>query len=163
MPAGSGVVFPAHGGTGLGTGTNAGDIAGCAGDLMTFYGEWRRDSDSYASATTSCAAKLARIDVVSTFKLRDLIEDADAYNIAMAVRGGTNIADDVLAHNANPKVTAARMYLCRTTGGATVVMPNVLDSAGKLGPFCKGFGDMLAARVGRENAKVAKLRAQGKI
>lgn len=81
-----------------GTGTNRGDVAGWGGDLMTFYGEWRRDSDSYASGYTYCQERLAKVDGDGTFKLRDLIEDADAYNIAVAVRAGTNIADAVRAN-----------------------------------------------------------------
>ena len=81
-----------------GTSTNRGDVADWGGDLMTFYGEWRRDSDSYSSGYTYCQERMAKVDQDSTFKLRDLIEDADAYNIAMNVRGGGNIADAVDAN-----------------------------------------------------------------
>ncbi|MEU6715027.1 glycoside hydrolase domain-containing protein [Nonomuraea sp. NPDC046802] len=81
-----------------GTGMSRGDVAGWGGDLMTFYGEWRRDSASYSSGYTYCQEKLARLDGPGTFKLRDLVEDADGYNIAMKVRQGTNIADAVEAY-----------------------------------------------------------------
>ncbi|MEV4628145.1 glycoside hydrolase domain-containing protein [Micromonospora sp. NPDC049523] len=81
-----------------GTTTNRGDVAGWAGDWMTFYGEWRRDSHSYSSGYTYCMERLAKVDGVGTFKLRDLIEDSDAYNIGMSVRGGTNIVAAVHAN-----------------------------------------------------------------
>jgi peptidoglycan hydrolase-like protein with peptidoglycan-binding domain len=81
-----------------GIATNRGDVAGWGGDWMTFYGEWRRDSDSYSSGYTYCTEKLAKVDGNGTFKLRDLIEDADAYNIAMRIRDGANIADEVQAY-----------------------------------------------------------------
>jgi hypothetical protein len=60
---------------------------------MTFYGEWRRDSDSFSSGYTYCDQKLAKVDGNGTFRLRDLIEDSDGYNIAMRVRSGATIAD----------------------------------------------------------------------
>lgn len=41
-------------------------------------------------------------------------------------------------------------------------MPETMPGS-KLTPFCQGFGDMLAARVGQDDAKVAKLRAAGNI
>ncbi|GAB1823972.1 glycoside hydrolase domain-containing protein [Herbidospora sp. RD11066] len=76
-------------------GENHSDVAGWGGDLMTFYGEWRRDIASYASGYAYCAEKLAQLGGTGTFKLRDLIEDADAFNLAMRVRGGESIADAV--------------------------------------------------------------------
>ncbi|MEV0004578.1 glycoside hydrolase domain-containing protein [Micromonospora sp. NPDC050980] len=74
-----------------GTLTNRGDVGGWGGDWMTFYGEWRRDSESYSSGLTYCREKLAKVDGNGTFKLRDLIEDADAYNLAKEIRNGTSI------------------------------------------------------------------------
>ncbi|WP_062354133.1 glycoside hydrolase domain-containing protein [Herbidospora yilanensis] len=71
---------------------NGSDVAGWGGDLMTFYGEWRRDSGSYASGYTYCAERLAKPVGEGTFKLRDLVEDADAYNLAVRVRSGESIA-----------------------------------------------------------------------
>ncbi|WP_062428268.1 glycoside hydrolase domain-containing protein [Herbidospora daliensis] len=73
-------------------GENASDVAGWGGDLMTFYGEWRRDSASHASGYAYCADRLAKLDGEGTFKLRDLVEDADAYNLAVRVRSGETIA-----------------------------------------------------------------------
>jgi hypothetical protein len=81
-----------------GTSTGRGDVVGWGGDWMTFYGEWRRDSGSFSSGYTYCDQKLAKVDGNGTFKLRDLIEDADGYNIAMRVRDGVNIADAVDAY-----------------------------------------------------------------
>ncbi|SCD67710.1 hypothetical protein GA0115245_112588 [Streptomyces sp. di188] len=77
-----------------GTSTNRGDVADWGGDWMTFYGEWRRDSDSYSSGLTYCQDWLAKLEDGGTFKLGDLIEDADAYNIGMKLRANAgNIAD----------------------------------------------------------------------
>ncbi|WP_217370957.1 glycoside hydrolase domain-containing protein [Nonomuraea antri] len=81
-----------------GIGVSRSDVAGWGGDLLTFYGEWRRDSESYSSGYTYCQEKLARLDGPGTFKLRDLIEDADSYNITMRVRQGVNVADAVAAY-----------------------------------------------------------------
>jgi hypothetical protein len=78
-----------------GTATNRGDVAGWGGDLMTFYAEWRRDSRRQPSGYDYCRDRLARIDKKSTFMLDDMIEDADAFNIAMKVRNGSTIADEV--------------------------------------------------------------------
>ncbi|WP_238358486.1 MULTISPECIES: glycoside hydrolase domain-containing protein [Micromonospora] len=179
-----------------GTYTNRGDVGGWGGDWMTFYGEWRRDSDSYSSGRTYCHEKLAKVDGVGTFKLRDLIEDADAYNIAKDVRNGTSIwasmyvnysggghlsrfkrfyegrfvnaanakaiSRDILLTTADPILSTGRAYLIQTTGGVPTLMPHLLPS-NKLDEFCQGFADMLLDRVGQENARVAALRAQGKI
>ncbi|MFI6077083.1 glycoside hydrolase domain-containing protein [Actinoplanes sp. NPDC051343] len=73
------------------TTTNGSDIGGWGGDWITFYGDWRNASESYASGSAYCAARLAKVDGAGTFKLRDLIEDVDAYNINKLVRGGANI------------------------------------------------------------------------
>lgn len=78
-----------------------GDVAGWGGDLMTFYGEWRRDSGSHSSGYTYCMEKLAKLDAAGTFKLRDLIEDADGHNIAMMVRANKNIVEAVEAYYAS--------------------------------------------------------------
>jgi hypothetical protein len=74
-----------------GTATGRADVA----DWMTFYGEWRRDSASYSSGLTYCQDKLAKLDGDGTFKLRDLIEDADAWNIAQLLRSGVALPDAV--------------------------------------------------------------------
>ncbi|GHH68371.1 hypothetical protein GCM10017673_16880 [Streptosporangium violaceochromogenes] len=75
-----------------------GDVAGWGGDLMTFYGEWRRDSGSYSSGYTYCMEKLAKLDAAGTLKLRDLVEDADGHNIAMMVRANKTIVEAVEAY-----------------------------------------------------------------
>lgn len=77
---------------------NNSDIGGWGGDWITFYADWRRDSDSYASGSAYCAAQLAAVDGTGTFKLRDLIEDTDSYNIAGMVRAGTDIASAVRSY-----------------------------------------------------------------
>jgi peptidoglycan hydrolase-like protein with peptidoglycan-binding domain len=84
------VVAPA-----TGTASGRADVAGWGGDWMTFYGEWRRDSASYSSGLTYCQDKLAKLDGDGTFKLRDLIEDADAWNIAQRLNAGVQLPDAV--------------------------------------------------------------------
>lgn len=77
------------------TATNRGDVAGWGGDLITFYAEWRRDSRKQPSGYEYCRNRLARIKEKSTFMLDDMIEDADAFNVAMKVREGSTIAKEV--------------------------------------------------------------------
>ncbi|WP_328932716.1 MULTISPECIES: glycoside hydrolase domain-containing protein [unclassified Streptomyces] len=74
---------------------NVGDVGGWGGDLFTFYGEWRRDSDSYSSGYTYCMEKLGNIGVNSTFSFEDLVEDTDGYLLAQSVRGGATIVEAV--------------------------------------------------------------------
>ncbi|GAA1644355.1 glycoside hydrolase domain-containing protein [Actinoplanes couchii] len=84
-----------------GNDVNRGDVAGWGGDLMTFYGEWRRDSNQYPSGLAYCREKLAKVSdptTGGTFKLRDLIEDADAFNLARRLGGTANIADVFTAY-----------------------------------------------------------------
>ncbi|MBP2475597.1 peptidoglycan hydrolase-like protein with peptidoglycan-binding domain [Crossiella equi] len=68
-----------------------GDFAGWGGDLTSFYGDWQAESNEYASGYAFCKAKLANNNVLSTFKLRDIIEDADGYHVGTAVRNGADI------------------------------------------------------------------------
>lgn len=75
-----------------GTSINRGDITGWAGDWITFYGDWRREHARYASGHDFARAKLMCADVVSSFQLTDLMEDADAYILGMQLRSGSNIA-----------------------------------------------------------------------
>ncbi|MFB6664749.1 glycoside hydrolase domain-containing protein [Streptomyces parvus] len=77
---------------------NHGDVAGWGGDLITFYAEWQRDRDSYASGYQYCAERLAKTGIPSTFGYSDLLEDADGYLIAQRVRAGLDIATAVLRH-----------------------------------------------------------------
>jgi hypothetical protein len=78
-----------------GTSINRGDIAGWAGDWITFYGDWRREHSRFASGHDFARAKLMRADLASSFQLTDLLEDADAYILGMQLRSGSNIADAV--------------------------------------------------------------------
>ena len=75
-----------------------GDVAGWAGDWMTFYGEWRRDIAAYPSAAAYCREKLGQAGTVGTFTRRDLVEDADGHAIACHLRAGATITDAVRAH-----------------------------------------------------------------
>ncbi|MFJ1600891.1 glycoside hydrolase domain-containing protein [Streptomyces sp. NPDC088261] len=98
---------------------NAGDVAGWAGDLMTFYGEWRRDSDSYASGYTYCTERLAKIGVNSTFGIGDLIEDADGFLLAEKMRAGKPINEAVREHYAGSGGAARfRDYLAKRFGAS---------------------------------------------
>ncbi|KAL8727023.1 MAG: hypothetical protein Q9166_006321 [cf. Caloplaca sp. 2 TL-2023] len=80
-----------------GTDTNRADVSGWGGDWMTFYGEWRRDSDKEPKGGKYCLDHMCNAVDDTTFKLRDLVEDADCYNIGMRLRANPslNIADEV--------------------------------------------------------------------
>lgn len=80
-----------------GTDTNRADVAGWGGDWMTFYGEWRRDSENEPAGGQYARDHMANTIDDSTFKLRDLVEDADCYNIGMRLRANPalNIADEI--------------------------------------------------------------------
>lgn len=94
-----------------------GDVAGWGGDLMTLYGEWRRDHDSYASGATYINEKMGKIDVASTFAFTDLVVDADGYLIAQAVRGGKSIVEAVRDHyKGNGGLTRFRDYIRQRFG-----------------------------------------------
>jgi len=77
---------------------NGGDVAGWAGDLMTFYTDWRQSQEQYASGRAFAEAKLAKPGVESSFGFSDLLEDADGYLIARAVRAGKTIVEAVTDH-----------------------------------------------------------------
>ena len=74
-----------------GTDTNRGDVTGWAGDWITFYGDWR-DHGDFRSGYDYAQAVLMRADVESTFRLTDLVEDADGYTIGMKMRAGERIS-----------------------------------------------------------------------
>ncbi|MFF1304111.1 hypothetical protein [Streptomyces sp. NPDC058307] len=76
----------------------AGDVGGWGGDIMTLYGEWRRDSDSYPSGRNYVMDKFAKIGVDSSFAYKDLLEDSDGYLIAERVRDGKTIVQAVTDH-----------------------------------------------------------------
>lgn len=63
-----------------------GDVAGWGGDLLAFYADWRHATDAYPSGHAFAMAKLAKVGVASSFGFNDLIEDADAWLLADAVR-----------------------------------------------------------------------------
>jgi hypothetical protein len=95
-----------------------GDVTGWGGDLMTLYGEWRRDHDSYASGATYINDKMGKIGVASSFGFTDLVEDADGYLLAQAVRGGKTIVEAVRAHyQGNGGLTRFRDYVKQRFGG----------------------------------------------
>jgi len=63
-----------------------GDLTGWLGDLSTFYAEWRKESDAYASGYEYCEAKLADPSIISSFGFNDFVEDVDGYWIARSAR-----------------------------------------------------------------------------
>ncbi|WP_314247862.1 glycoside hydrolase domain-containing protein [Streptomyces kutzneri] len=71
-------------GSNSGKKVNRGDFAGWGGDLCTFYVEWRKAADSYASGYLFCQDRLAKLNVPSTFSYGDLVEDVDGYLIGTA-------------------------------------------------------------------------------
>ncbi|MFD8262216.1 hypothetical protein ACFV19_25585 [Streptomyces griseoluteus] len=98
---------------------NAGDVAGWAGDLMTFYGEWRRDSDSYASGYTYCTERMAKVGMESSFGMGDLIEDADGFLLAEKMRNKTPINKAVRDHyEGNGGATRFQDYVAQRFGGS---------------------------------------------
>jgi hypothetical protein len=48
---------------------NQGDFGGWGGDLATFYGEWRANSESCPSGYAFCTDRLAKVDTRSSFPL----------------------------------------------------------------------------------------------
>lgn len=78
-----------------GVSVSVGDIGGWGGDLLTFCGDWRRDSDSIASGQVYAEQRLAKItlpvEVDSTSMLVDLMMDADAYNISRRLLSGQSL------------------------------------------------------------------------
>lgn len=81
-----------------------GDVAGWGGDRITFYDEWQ-DYTSNPDGYAYCQAKLAHPG--TTFKMLDLVEDADGYNIAMQLRGSPDLAIS----------DAVKQYYALGTGG----------------------------------------------
>ena len=96
-----------------GTDTNRADVTGWGGDWMTFYGEWRRDSDAQPSGGQYARDHIANTVDDSTFKLRDLVEDADCYNIGMRLRANPalNIADEVEQNLASGYKTRMKRFV----------------------------------------------------
>lgn len=100
LAATSEVEFWAGGGTG--TTITAGDFAGWGGDLCSFYGEWRAAIEAYPSGYNFCTARLAKLNVSSSFQFGDLIEDADGWFLGARVRdNGVRFADATRAYYGN--------------------------------------------------------------
>ncbi|MGW0737774.1 glycoside hydrolase domain-containing protein [Streptomyces sp. NPDC002851] len=74
---------------------NEGDVAGWGGDLLTLYVDWRRESEEFPNGQTFVHERMAKVGVPSSFGFNDLIEDADAWLLAKAVRDGKNIVEAV--------------------------------------------------------------------
>lgn len=75
-----------------------GDFGGWGGDLCTFWADWYVNRDTFASAYDFCTARLARMDVASSFSFSDLIEDVDGYLVGTAVREGARIHEVIRDH-----------------------------------------------------------------
>jgi hypothetical protein len=84
---------------------NRGDITGWGGDWITFYGDWRRESDRFPEAYEFCRERLTSLEQRSTFMLDDLVDDAEAYNVAMAIIDGDSIVDVLRATYRNGQST----------------------------------------------------------
>ncbi|MCW7988172.1 hypothetical protein XF35_23605 [Streptomyces platensis subsp. clarensis] len=99
---------------------NGGDVGGWAGDLMTFWADWRNSEEQYANPLQFAHAKLAVPGVASTFSFNDLIEDADGYHLARAVRGNKSIVDAMKDHyNGGGGLRRFNNYFAQRWGNAT--------------------------------------------
>ncbi|PSL52235.1 uncharacterized protein DUF1906 [Saccharothrix carnea] len=94
-----------------------GDFGGWAGDLATFYGEWRSHGEEYASGYAFCADRLAKINVLSSFPLNDLVEDVDGYLVGSAVRDGARIDHAIRDHLTTGHRTRFRQFYANRYGG----------------------------------------------
>lgn len=85
------------------TTVNRADVAGWGGDWITFYADWRNAISTSPDGEAFCKANLASPTIASTFKLRDMIEDVDAYNVGMALRNNSALTlPDALKQNLKP-------------------------------------------------------------
>ncbi|GAA1359411.1 glycoside hydrolase domain-containing protein [Streptomyces beijiangensis] len=99
---------------------NGGDVGGWAGDVMTFWADWRNSEEQYADPLQFAHDKLAVPGVNSSFGFNDLIEDADGYLLARAVRGGKTIVDAVKDHyNGGGGLRRFNDYFTNRWGNAT--------------------------------------------
>lgn len=121
----AGVLFA---GIPAGSGIDRGDICGWGGDWITFFGDWRRESGQYPDPRDFCRAKLASIDADSTFMLSDLVEDADGFTVAAAVRGGDSIVDALRAtYRDGRRVPRIRPFFERRFGTAGTAAASAKD------------------------------------
>ncbi|KAL9127255.1 MAG: hypothetical protein Q9217_003835 [Psora testacea] len=109
--------------------TNRGDVAGWGGDWMTFYGEWRRDAGKEPSGGAYTRAHMANLVDDTTFKMRDLVEDADCYNIGMKLHDNPSlsIADEVESNLASGYKTRMKRFVKeRFANNAAAIAKNML-------------------------------------
>lgn len=104
-------------------GYNRGDVAGWLGDLFTFYGEWRRDG--VEDGFEYCEDNLAKPGDGSTFKLVDMIQDTDGWNIATELRADPDLSiadviDDYYGSGGGYTTRFSQFYKGRFTGDSAV-------------------------------------------
>ena len=112
-----------------GSDTNRGDVTGWGGDWMTFYGEWRRDSDATPSGGDYARAHMANLQDDTTFKMRDLVEDADCFNIGMRLHDNPalSIADEIESNlDSGYKTRMQRFINGRFAENAQAIAKNML-------------------------------------
>lgn len=63
-----------------------GDAGGWAGDLVTFYRDWRQNKDQYPNPMLFAQDYLGKRDAASTFDNEDWISDADGFNIMQLMK-----------------------------------------------------------------------------
>ncbi|WP_159049268.1 hypothetical protein [Streptomyces canus] len=127
---------------------NVGDVGGWGGDLFTFYGEWRRDSDGYLLAQTvrggativeAVRARYAGSGGASRFK------NYYASRFGGSVAQTTALAREMLLTEEEP-IAAGRTSLFKKYAGVFSIGPGALPSD-KLNEFCRGFAEVLAGHV----------------
>ncbi|TWP52901.1 DUF1906 domain-containing protein [Lentzea tibetensis] len=114
---------------GLGPGNlfSRGDFAGWAGDLVSFYGSWRRFDEEYASGYQYCTDRLMKVNVDSPYKLEDIVADADAVIMLDAIKRGAKINEALRAHlTGNGHVNRFRTFYNLRFGGS---LANVAEAA----------------------------------
>ena len=87
---------------------NWADFLGWGGDLVSFYAKWQGDGDGDAAW---CSDEL--FTPGETFDLRDMIEDADAYNMGTAMHTGSATVAELTRENLIEGARAAGFVLCR--------------------------------------------------
>ena len=140
-----------------GRATNRADITGWGGDLITFYGDWRnagqggtrsggggkrrslssrtRDDElQRRAAAVPNGGDYARQHLATrkddnTFKLRDMIEDADCYNIATKLKANpaVNIADEIAYNLASGYRTRMQRFFNGRFGSAAAAQAIAKD------------------------------------
>ena len=141
--------------------TNNGDIAGWGGDLITFYGEWRAaiGSGNAISGSAFAMQQLAN-DQPTTFKLRDLIEDVDCFNVAIQIvrNPALSIADLIDAeYNGGYVNRVTRFYAGRfgTVNLATATATDVL--------FAHNTAESLVTDLGKWRLITGQAGSDGKL